>query len=194
MNEKSKMIYDYVRDVASYAGTPSVRDICTALGIKSPSTVHRYLNELEKEGLITRSNDKHRYISLTQDKAVLVPIYGTIPAGQPITAVENIDGYVPVSNFRGEARELFALKVHGESMIEAGILNGDIAILRSTPTAENGQIVAAMVHEDEATLKRFYKEDGRFRLQPENSSMEPIFSDSAVILGVLVALYRDYEK
>ena len=82
MNEKSKMIYDYVRDVASYAGTPSVRDICTALGIKSPSTVHRYLNELEKEGLITRSNDKHRYISLTQDKAVLVPIYGTIPAGR----------------------------------------------------------------------------------------------------------------
>ena len=117
---------------------------------------------------------------------------GTITAGQPIAAIEEIEGYIPLSDFNGDAKDLFALNVRGDSMIEAGILDGDIVILRQTPVAHNGQIVAAML-DGEATLKRFYKENGRFRLQPENSSMEPFIVDEVVILGTLVALYRRYE-
>jgi repressor LexA len=193
MKEICQRIYDYIKESIAYEGTPSVRDICEALGIKSTSTVHKYLNELEEAGMISRSNNKHRYITLTQSPGVPVPVYGTIPAGQPITAIEEIDGYIPVSDYRGDYRELFGLKVHGESMINAGILDGDIVILRQTPYAENGQIVAAMIG-DEATLKRFYKENGRFRLQPENDAMAPIYADEVVILGVIVASYRRYEE
>ena len=121
-----------------------------------------------------------------------IPVDGTITAGQPITAIEEIEGYIPLSDFTGDAKDLFALNVRGDSMIEAGILDGDIVILRQTPVARNGQIVAAML-DGEATLKRFYKENGHFRLQPENSSMDPFIVDEVVILGTLVALYRRYE-
>lgn len=191
MNELGRRIYEYIKDELAYEGSPSVRDICQNLGIKSTSTVHRYLNELEEEGVICRSNNKHRYITLGNGPVCHVPILGTITAGQPITAIEDIDGYIPISNFKGEYRDLFALRVRGESMINAGILDGDIAILRQTPYAENGQIVAAMI-DDEATLKRFYKEQGHFRLQPENDMMDPIIVDEVSILGILIASYRKY--
>lgn len=192
MKEICKRIYDFIREESAYAGTPSVRDICQALNIKSTSTVHRYLGELEEAGLISRSNNKHRYITLTTEPAYQVPVLGAIPAGQPVTAVEDIEGYVPFSAFSGNQKDLFGLRVHGESMINAGIFEGDIVILRQTPVARNGQIVAAMI-EDAATLKRFYKEDGRFRLQPENDTMAPIYANEVVILGVAVGLYRKYE-
>ena len=192
MKEICRRIYDYLRDEAAFEGAPSVRDISTALGIKSTSTVHRYLNELEEAGLISRSNNKHRYITLSDEPTCHVPVLGTITAGQPITAIEEIDGYIPFSDFSGNAKDLFALRVRGESMINAGILDGDIVILRQTPYAQNGQIVAALL-DDEATLKRFYKENGHFRLQPENDTMEPFIVDEVVILGVLIASYRRYD-
>ncbi len=192
MKEICQKIYALIKSEAGSAGTLSVRDICTRLQIKSTSTVHRYLNELEEMGLICRTNDKHRYITLPSAPVCQVPVLGTITAGQPITAIEEIEGYIPLSDFHGNSSDLFALNVHGDSMVEAGIFDGDIVILRQTPVAQNGQIVAAMM-DGEATLKRFYKENGRFRLQPENSTMEPFIVDEVVILGTLVALYRRYD-
>lgn len=192
MKEICRKIYELIKSEATSAGTLSVRDICQRLDIKSTSTVHRYLNELEESGLISRTNDKHRYITLPAQPTCQVPLLGTITAGQPIAAIEEIEGYIPLTDFRGDVNDLFALNVRGDSMIEAGILDGDIVILRQTPYARNGQIVAAMM-DGEATLKRFYKENGHFRLQPENSSMEPFIVDEVIILGTLVALYRRYE-
>lgn len=192
MKEIGRRIYEYLRDESAFDGSPSVRDICKDLGIKSTSTVHRYLNELEEMGLITRTNNKHRYIKLTDEPTCHVPVLGAIAAGQPITAIEEIEGYIPFSSYKGDVRELFALRIRGESMIKAGILDGDIVVIRQSPIAQNGQIVAALI-DDEATLKRFYKEQGHFRLQPENDTMEPIILKNVVILGVLVGLYRNYE-
>ena len=150
MKEICQKIYALIKSEAGSAGTLSVRDICTRLQIKSTSTVHRYLNELEEIGLICRTNDKHRYITLPSAPTCQVPVIGTITAGQPITAIEEIEGYIPLADFHGDSSDLFALNVHGDSMIEAGILDGDIVILRQTPVAENGQIVAAMM-DGEAT-------------------------------------------
>lgn len=192
MKELGWRIYEYIKEEIAYEGSPSVRDICQSLNIKSTSTVHRYLNELEEAGLISRTNNKHRYITLGSDPTCQVPVLGGIPAGQPVAAVEDIEGYIPFSNFKGDYKELFALRVRGESMINAGILDGDIVILRQTPVAKNGQIVAAMM-EGEVTLKRYYKENGHFRLQPENDSMDPFIVDEVTILGVLIASFRRYE-
>lgn len=192
MNDISKRIYEFIREQIAYEGSPSVRDICENLNIKSTSTVHRYLNELEEAGLIVRSKNKHRYITLTDEPTARVPVLGTITAGRPIQAIEEVEGYVPFADFSGDYKDLFALRVRGESMINAGILNGDVVILRQTATARNGEIIAALI-DDEATLKRFYKEDGHFRLQPENDTMDPIIVDKVAVLGVLVALVRRYD-
>ena len=162
------------------------------MNIKSTSTVHRYLNELEEAGLISRTNNKHRYITLGNEPTCQVPVLGGIPAGQPVAAVEDIEGYIPFSNFSGDPKDLFALRVRGESMINAGILDGDFVILRQTPVAKNGQIVAAMM-EGEATLKRYFKENGHFRLQPENDSMDPFIVNEVTILGILIASFRRYD-
>lgn len=193
MKELGRRIYDYIREQIAYEGSPSVRDICDSLGIKSTSTVHRYLNELEEAGLIVRSNNKHRYITLTDEPTAQVPILGAIAAGQPITAIEEVEGYIPFSDFRGDYKDLFALRIRGESMINIGILDGDIVILRQTPVARNGEIVACLV-DGEATLKRFYKENGHYRLQPENDDMDPILVDTVEILGTLVASFRRYDQ
>lgn len=192
MKEICEKIYEYIRDEIACEGAPSVRDICTALDIRSTSTVHRYLNELEEAGLIVRSGNKHRYIGLPDGPAARVPVLGAIAAGQPIMAIENIEGYVPISGYTGDHRDLFALRIKGESMINAGILDGDTVILKRTPVARNGQIIAALI-DDDATLKTFYKEDGHFRLQPENDSMDPIIVDHVEVLGVIVACYRRYD-
>ena len=193
MKEICRQIYDYIKEQLAYEGSPSVRDICESLGIKSTSTVHRYLNELEEAGLIVRSNNKHRYITLTDEPVARVPILGNIAAGIPITAIEEVEGYIPFSDFSGDFKDLFALRIRGESMINLGILDGDVVILRQCSVARNGQIVAALV-DDEATLKRFYQEDGHYRLQPENDAMEPIIVDHVEILGILVASYRRYKQ
>ena len=192
LNPKALEILDYIRDRIDQGLPPSVREICAALEIKSTSTAHKYLTELQEHGLIEKGDRMNRAITLPEERSLRVPLLGTVTAGQPILAVEEVEGYVP---FRGQglsSKDLFALRVRGESMIKAGILDGDIVIIRKTPTAENGQIVVALV-EDEATVKRFYKENGHYRLQPENDAMEPIYVDSVSILGRVVALLREYE-
>lgn len=169
-----------------------MRDICTALNIKSPSTAHRYVTMLKEKGLVSVANNKRKSLILNTERKADIPILGNIAAGQPITAVEDILGYVSYSGFTGDSKDMFALLVKGDSMIDAGIFEGDCLIIRKTPVARNGQIVAAMV-DNEATVKRFYKEDGHFRLQPENQSMEPMIFENVDILGVVVASIRRYE-
>lgn len=185
-------IYDYLVERASDGIPPSVREICSELNIKSTSTVHKYLKELEAAGYIERSFNQNRCIKLNTERVLQVPVMGNVAAGYPITAIENIESYVPYGGSRYSAKDLFALNVRGESMMNIGILDGDIIVARKTPTAENGEIVVAMVG-DEATVKRFYKENGHFRLQPENDAFEPIIVDSVVILGKVVACIRNYE-
>lgn len=195
-----KSIYKYIQECVERDGyAPSVRDICSAVGIKSTSTVHSYLSRLEQKGYLTKSQGKSRALKLEASKdngserMMRVPLLGRVTAGVPITAVENYDGYVdyPCEMSRGKSN-LFALRVMGESMIEAGILDGDIVVVESKQYADNGDIVVAMM-EDEATVKRFFREDnGMIRLQPENSAMKPFIVRKATILGKVIANYRFY--
>ncbi len=179
---------------------PTVRELCTATGIKSTSTVHYALNKLETAGYIRRNPLKTRAIELIQQdedfllakkKTVDVPIVGSVTAGVPILAVENIEDTMPLPAEFVRDRALFILRVSGESMINIGIMDGDFVIIQKTPTASNGQRVLALL-EDEATIKTFYKEDQGFRLQPENDFMEPIYTRELEILGVIVGLYRRF--
>lgn len=193
LTKSQQKVYDYIRECAQDNRIPSVREICAVTGLKSTSTVHLHLKTLEEKGLIERDKGLNRSIRLSgSEKSSQIPIMGRVTAGVPILAVEDIEGYVPVSESVRRGRELFALRVCGESMINAGILDGDIAVVHRTPVAENGDIVVALI-EDEATVKRFYKEEGHFRLQPENDAFEPIIVDEVVLLGKLVAIYRNFE-
>lgn len=192
LNSMAREIYEFIKDEASHGLTPSIRDICSSLNIKSTSTVHRYLQELEEEGLIDRTNNRRHAITLTGERKTDVPILGAVAAGQPITATESVEGYIAYSGYSGSPHDLFALNVKGDSMIDGGILDGDIVVVRKTPVARNGQLVVAMV-DGEATVKRFYKEDGRFRLQPENSEMQPMYFKEVAILGIVIANIRRYE-
>ena len=190
-----KRILDYINERISEGVPPSIREICADLSIKSTSTVHRYLKTLVEKGLLTRGQNLNRSIRLSSDqhnKTVNVPLLGTVTAGQPIMAVEEIEGYVPSRTDSYKAEELFALHVRGESMINAGILDGDVIIARRTPVAQNGEIVVALI-EDEATVKRFYKEKGHYRLQPENDTMDPIIVPQVSILGKVISLIRFFE-
>lgn len=197
--EKEQAIYDFICETIRREGySPTVRDIQAALGIKSTSTVHSYLRRLEERGLIRKDPGKSRTLQIgdssSEPKRVLrVPVLGQVRAGMPILAVENYDGYIdyPLMNRAYEANELFALRVTGDSMVEAGILDGDIIVVKKETSAENGEIVVALVDEG-ATVKTFYREDGHFRLQPENSRLEPIIVDEVYILGKVVANLRFY--
>jgi repressor LexA len=179
---------------------PTVREIGNAVKLSSTSTVHGHLSRLEKNGFIQRDPTKPRAIELTQaglDKLGILsdkmPLLGTVTAGAPILAVEEATDYFPVPpDLQSNAGSLFMLKIRGESMIDAGIFDGDSVIVRKQNTAENGDIVIAMTDDDEATCKRFYKENNYYRLQPENSSMNPIILDSVLILGKVVGLYRNH--
>ncbi len=200
---KEQLIFDYIKENIRKKGySPSIRDICTALDIKSTSTVHICLDRLEKKGYIHKEDGKSRTVridGLSPDEGMeeadglSVPILGKVTAGAPILAVENYEGYIryPVGLRPLPEGELFALRVSGTSMIEAGILDGDIVIVERTATAENGDIVVALI-DDEATVKTFYKEDGHFRLQPENRAMLPIIVTSLMILGKVVTSIRYY--
>jgi repressor LexA len=179
---------------------PTVREIGNAVKLSSTSTVHGHLSRLEKNGFIQRDPTKPRAIELTQaglDKLGIMsdkmPLLGTVTAGAPILAVEEATDYFPVPpDLKSASGSLFMLKIRGESMIDAGIFDGDSVIIRKQATAENGDIVIAMTDDDEATCKRFYKEDNYYRLQPENASMDPIILDSVIILGKVVGLYRNH--
>ncbi len=195
MNNREMQIYEYIISSTEQRGyAPSVRDIMDAVGLKSTSSVHRYLEILAKKGMISRSEGKSRAISLSADKMRSgVPILGRVTAGVPILAQEDFDGYVAfdAADAGCRAENLFALRVKGESMINAGIFDGDTVIVDRRNYAENGEIVVAMI-ENEATVKRFFKENGKYRLQPENPQMPPIFADDVTILGKVVASLRYY--
>lgn len=192
INATQQRIYEYLEERMQTGYPPSVREICQAVGLKSTSSVQANLDALERAGYIERDPMLKRSIRLVtngDDNVTNVPIVGTVTAGMPILAVEQIEGYLPYSGRVSSDKPLFALKVRGDSMINAGIFDGDIIVVEKTPTALNGEIVVAMV-EDEATVKRFYKENGHFRLQPENDDYEPIIVNKVVILGKVVSLVR----
>ena len=192
LSKSQQKILDYLKKCSENGRVPSVREICDYTGLSSTSTVHHHLKALEEKGLIVREHGVNRCIQITgEEKSVNVPVVGKVAAGEPITAIQNIEFYVPVSEQLKRGRELFALRIQGESMVNAGILDGDIVVVHRTPVAENGEIVVAMV-EASATVKRFYKENGHFRLQPENDSYEPIIVDEVVLLGKVVSLIRNY--
>ncbi|MEE0859583.1 MAG: transcriptional repressor LexA [Acutalibacteraceae bacterium] len=191
LTKSQQSILEYIRNSVQEGVSPSVREICAATGLKSTATVHTHLKVLEEKGLIIRGQGTNRSIRLSNDNTAVVPILGKVTAGMPILAVEDIEGYVPVSDRIRRGRELFALRVVGESMVNAGILDNDIVVVHKTPVAENGQIVVAMV-DDEATVKRFYKENGHYRLQPENDDYDPIIVDDCSILGQVVSVVRYY--
>ena len=184
--DRDERALQWIRNAVEQQGRfPTVRALQQAMGLSSTSQAAALLERLEAQGSIERDG-------LAGAKgSVPVAVLGTIAAGVPLLAAEQIEGYLPVDPAIARGRSLFALKVRGESMINAGILDGDIVIVHRTPVADNGDIVVAMI-EDEATVKRFYKEDGHFRLQPENDSFEPIIADEVVLLGKVVALYRTF--
>ena len=190
ISQKARQVLEYLTQRESSI-PPTVREIGAALQIKSTSTVHKYLTELATAGYIEKGDKMNRAISLPQQQSAKVPLLGVVTAGQPILAVEDIEGYVPYQGGRYPANELFALRVRGESMIEAGILSGDIIIVHRTPAAQNGEIVVALF-EDEATVKTLSQKNGQTWLLPANSDYQPIDGTHAQIIGKVVALLRRY--
>ncbi|WEV50449.1 transcriptional repressor LexA [Lactobacillus sp. ESL0731] len=202
VNHDSKQleILRYIYETVADRGfPPTVREICAAVNLSSTSTVHGHLSRLERKGLLIKDATKPRALEITTEgkralgiKPSEIPVVGVVTAGQPILAVEDIEDYFPLPpDLANDAGDLFMLKVHGESMINAGILNGDNVIVRKQSSAINGEIVVAMTEENEATVKRFYKEKTHYRLQPENDTMAPIILDRVQILGKVVGLYRN---
>lgn len=206
LNEKQLQILDFVASEVEKKGyPPSVREICKAVGFKSTSTVHSYLGRLEKDGFIQKDPSKPRALKIVHPKKIKqknidsiyerkelidVPIVGKVTAGQPILAVENIDDTFPIPAQLLQNSTAFMLKVQGESMIDAGILDKDLVLVRQQSMAENGDIVVALIG-DEATVKTFYKEKEYVRLQPENPYMEPIIvKDNLSILGKVIGVFR----
>ena len=195
LNDTQRKIYEFLLERLQDGVPPSVREIGAYVGLKSTSSVQACLDALEREGFISRDPMLKRSIRIVgqEDTANIkqVPILGTVTAGAPILAVEQIEGYLPYTGYAAKDKSLFALRVRGESMLNAGIFDGDLVVVERTPVARNGEIVVALVG-DEATVKTFYKENGHFRLQPENDSYEPIIVEEAEILGKVVALHRYY--
>jgi repressor LexA len=194
---KQREILEYIKSEILHKGyPPAVREICEAVKLKSTSSVHAHLETLEKNGYIRRDPTKPRAIEIVDDDfnlarrdIISIPIVGTVTAGEPILAVENIEGYFPLLAEDLPNNELFMLKVRGESMINRGILDGDMVLVEQKNTAKNGDMVVALL-EDSATVKTFFKEKTHFRLQPENDTMEPIITDHVEILGKVIGLYR----
>ena len=200
LSPRQQAILNYIKKEVEEKGyPPSVREIGEAVGLASSSTVHGHLSRLEKKGFIRRDPTKPRAIEIldrpmterrAESETVMVPLVGKVTAGEPITAVENIDEYVPLPKKMVSGGKHFILSVQGDSMINAGILDKDYVIVRQQPTADNGDIVVAMTPDEEATVKRFYKEKDYVRLQPENDLMEPILLPRVTILGKVVGLIR----
>ena len=200
ISDKQSQILEYIKsEIMSKGYPPSVRDICKAVDLKSTSSVHSHLETLEKNGYIRRDPTKPRTIEILDDsfnlvrrEMVNVPIVGTVAAGQPILAVENIENYFPIPSEYMPNEETFMLKVKGESMINAGILDGDNILVKRQTTAKNGDMVVALV-EDSATVKTFYKENGHIRLQPENDYMDPIILPDVEIIGKVFGVFRFFK-
>ena len=196
LTKRQQEIFDFVKKYsAKYGYPPTVRDIGKAIGLTSSSTVHAHLSNLEKLGLIRRDPTKPRAIELLVDKAKRavtggLPVVGQVAAGEPILAEENIEEYIQVPQLAGGDDGEYVLTISGDSMIDAGIHDGDHVVVRSQETASNGEIVVALVGDSEATVKRFFKEQDHIRLQPENSALEPIISDEVTVLGKVVGVLR----
>lgn len=194
---KQKEILEYIKsEILKKGYPPAVREICEAVHLKSTSSVHSHLETLEKNGYIRRDPTKPRAIEIMDDsfqmvrhEMVSIPIVGTVAAGLPILAEQNIEGYFPIPTEMVPKGESFVLKVKGDSMINVGIFNGDQIFVNSCNTAQNGDTVVALV-DDSATVKTFYKENGHFRLQPENDTMDPIILDNVEILGKVYGVFR----
>ncbi|MBQ1901343.1 MAG: transcriptional repressor LexA [Lachnospiraceae bacterium] len=197
ISEKQKEILEFLKnEILNKGYPPSVREICEAVNLKSTSSVFSHLEKLEKNGYIRRDPTKPRAIeildenfNLTRREVVNVPLVGTVAAGTPLLAVQNIDNYFPIPAEYMPNQESFMLKVKGESMIDAGIFNGDIIMVERTNSVKNGDMVVALV-DDSATVKTFYKEDGHIRLQPENQTMDPIIVPDCQILGKVFGVFR----
>ncbi len=197
ISSKQQEILSYIKDeILSRGYPPSVREICDAVHLKSTSSVHSHLETLEKNGYIRRDPTKPRAIEILDDEfgitrreMVSIPIVGRVAAGEPILAVENIESYYPMPVDLLPNADLFMLKVRGDSMIDVGIFDGDHVVIQQQSTARNGDIVCALV-DDSATIKTFYKEDGYYRLQPQNDALSPIITRQCEILGKVVALVR----
>lgn len=201
ISKKQQEILDYIKnEILNRGFPPAVREICEAVNLKSTSSVHSHLEALEKNGYIRRDATKPRAIEIIDDnfnlvrrEVVNVPLVGTVAAGQPILAVENIDGYFPVPAEFMPNEQSFMLKVKGESMVNVGIFDGDQVLVKQQTTADDGDIVVALV-EDSATVKTFFKENGYYRLQPENDEMDPIIIHGDVqILGKVFGVFRFYQ-
>ena len=208
LTEKQKRVLEFIEQFTKEQGyPPSVREIGAAVGLTSTATVHGYLERLEKKGYLDRAALKTRAMKVVHpeekpaagevetmvtadEKYMEVPIVGRVAAGMPILAQEQVEGYLPLSFDFARNKDLFVLRVRGESMINVGIYDGDLIIVSRQPNASNGDIVVALI-EEEATVKTFYKEQGHFRLQPENDFMEPIIVPEVVILGKVVGLFRN---
>lgn len=199
LTKRQNDVLSYVKSyIVSHGYPPTVREIGKALDISSPATIHAHLNTLKNKGYIKKDDSKNRAIELLvdnefskKDNVISVPLLGKVTAGNPIEAIERPDEYFELPTYLvPKNKEVFTLLVSGESMIKAGILSGDIVIVERDTTASNGEIVVAMTEENEVTLKRFYKEDGHIRLQPENETMAPIILNNAYILGKAIGLYR----
>lgn len=197
ISKKQLEILEYIKEqILSRGYPPAVREICEAVNLKSTSSVHSHLETLEKNGYIRRDPTKPRAIeiiddtfNLTRREMVQVPIIGYVAAGEPLLAQENIQDYFPIPVDFMPNKDTFMLEVKGESMINAGILNGDYVLVEKDCTAQNGDMVVALV-EDGATVKTFYKEEGVYRLQPENDFMAPIIVDQVEILGKVIGVFR----
>lgn len=197
ISAKQQEILEYIKSQILERGfPPSVRDICEAVHLKSTSSVHSHLETLEKNGYIRRDPTKPRAIEILDDsfnfnrrEMVNVPIIGHVAAGEPLLAEQNIENYFPVPVEYMPNKQTFMLKVHGESMINAGILDGDFVLVEQTSVADNGEMVVALV-EDGATVKTFFKEEGIYRLQPENDTMDPIIVKDVQIMGKVIGVFR----
>lgn len=197
ISDKQREILEFIKSEILHRGyPPAVRDICEAVHLKSTSSVHSHLETLEKNGYIRRDPTKPRAIEIMDDtfnllrrEVVNVPVLGRVAAGEPLFASENIESYFPIPAEYMPKEEAFMLQVKGDSMVNAGILDGDHIMVRSQPTAENGDVVVALIG-DSATVKTFYKENGCYRLQPENDTMDPIIVKECMILGKVFGVMR----
>lgn len=200
LTTRQNEILNYIKKyIATHGYPPTIREIGTALDVSSPATIHAHLTNLEKKGFIRKQETKNRALELLVENEfepkneliIEVPLLGKITAGSPIEAIEHPDETFALPSYLvPKNKDVFTLNVSGTSMINAGILDGDIVIVERQNTARNGQIVVAMTDENEVTLKTFYKENGFFRLQPENDTMDPIILDNVTILGIAIGLYR----
>ena len=205
LTDKDYEILNFIKEQLTMKGfPPSVREICDKVGLSSTATIHARLRKLEEHGKIVRDSsknrsikvvgmedmDNHKTIEYVSDKYIDIPVYGNVAAGIPITAIDEVNDTYPLPISYAQNKDLFMLKVSGESMINAAILDGDMIIVSKQPTANNGDIVVALLDNENATVKTFYKEDGYIRLQPENDTMEPIIVKEAKILGKVIGIFR----